>query len=189
MEISYTLIVALMYVTVLSFGFASILTTISQVIRKGNDIQVSPLHLNWLLILLLVHFNMVWHSVLFTNIETWTYHAFLLIVLGPTLAFFAANILVPEPSENVATDSLSDKYFSVIQQFLIFFAIIQLWTLLADYLLGRWATGSAVFNVILLVFSVFLYKTPSAKAHANTLYVVWAVYLVSIVLRSLELID
>ena len=189
MEISHTLIVALMYVTVLSFGFASLLASLAQIIRRGNNIHVSPVHLNWLLILLLVHFNMVWHAVLFTNIETWSYHAFLIIVLGPTLAFFSANMLVPELDENANKDTLIESYFSFIQQFLILFGAIQVWAIASDFILGRGTTGSGIFNIILLVVVIFLYNSRSNKAHVFSIYFIWTVYITSIALRSMGYIN
>ena len=189
MEISYTLIVALMYVTVLSFGLASLLTSLAQIIRRGNGISASPAHLNWLLILLLVHFNMVWHAVLFTNIEAWSYHAFLIIVLGPTLAFFSANILAPEPVANEDNDALNESYFSFIQQFLVLFGAIQLWAIASDFILGRGITGSAIFNILLFLIALFLFKSRSNKVHVASIYFIWAVYITSIALRSMGQIN
>ena len=189
MEISYTLVVALMYVTILSFGLASLLTSLAQIIRRDNNIRVSPAHLNWLLILLLIHFNMVWHAVLFTNIETWSYHEFILVVLGPALAFFSANILAPEPSAAVSYESLTENYFSVIQQLLILFGAIQVWAILSDFILERGATGSAIFNIILLIVAIFLYKSRSNKTHVVSLYFIWAIYISSITLRSMGYIN
>ena len=189
MEISHTLIVSLMYVTVLSFGLASLLTSLAQIIRRGNGISVSFPHLNWLLILLLAHFNMVWHAVLFTNIEAWSYHAFLVIVLGPTLAFFSANILVPEPNDKPGDESINESYFSFIQQFLVLFGAIQLWAIVSDFILDRGATGSAIFNIILLMVVLFLVKSRRYKAHVISIYFIWAIYIISIVLRSIGYIN
>lgn len=189
MEISHTLIVALMYVTVLSFGLASLLTSLAQIIRRGNHISVSSTHFNWLLILLLVHFNMVWHAVLFTSIETWSYHAFLFIVLGPTLAFFSANILAPEPNTDKSGNVLTEKYFSFIRQFMVLYGAIQIWAISSDFILGRGVTGSAIFNIILLIVSALLYNTRSNKVHVNSMYFIWAVYITSITLRSMGLIN
>lgn len=184
MEISHTLIVALMYVTVLSFGLASILTSLSLIIKRGNDINVSFSHLNWLLILLLVHFNMVWHAVLFTNIEAWSYHSFLLIVLGPTLAFFSSSILAPEPNANASTESLQDSYFSFIRLFLVLYGTIQAWAIAADFILDRGTTGSAAFNIALLLIALILYLSRSTNIHTASIYLIWLIYITSIALRS-----
>ena len=185
MEISYTLIVALMYVTVLSFGLASVLTSLALIIKRGNGFSVSIAHLNWLLILLLVHFNMVWHAVLFTHIDAWTYQAFLLIVLGPTLAFFAANVLAPEPIDSANADTLAQHYFSVIRQFLVLFGAIQLWAIASDFILGRGVTGSAIFNTLLLAVALFLFSSRNNKVHVTGISFIWALYFISIALRSI----
>ena len=188
MQISYTLIVALMYVTILSFGFASLLTSLGMLLQRDNDFRVATIHLNWILILILVHFNMVWHAVLLTNIESWSYHAFLVIVLGPTLAFFTATILAPSPSNNAGHDQLITHYFSLKRQLLILFCAIQVWTIASDFLLERGLTGSALFNVILIIISAILFKSCSEKTHTYSIYIIWAIYITSIILRSLSII-
>jgi len=41
MDISYTLIVALMFITILSFGFANILSSLAEIVNKKNQIHVT----------------------------------------------------------------------------------------------------------------------------------------------------
>ena len=180
MQISYTLIVALMYVTILSFGFASLLTSLGLLLKSDKELRVATIHFNWILILIIIHFNMVWHAVLLTNIVSWSYHAFLIIVSGPTLAFFTATILAPTSSKNASNDQLITHYFSLKDQLLILFCAIQVWTITSDYLLERGLTGSALFNAILIIISAILYKSGSEKMHTYSIYFIWAIYVTSI---------
>ena len=189
MEITYTLIVALMYVTILSFGLASLLTSLGMILRSDNDIKVSYIQLNWILILLIVHFNMVWHAVFFTNIESWSYHAFLAIVLGPTLAFFTATILAPSPSGSEDIHRLISDYFSTSRQLILLFGAIQVWAIASDFLLERGPTGSAMFNILLLLVSAVLFGSGSEKTHTYGIYIIWTIYITSIIFRSLSFIQ
>jgi hypothetical protein len=188
MELSHSFIVALMYVTVLSFGLAGLLTTLATVLNRSNNIQASGVHMHWILILLMVHFNMIWHTVFITKVNDWTYYSFLAITLGPILAFFAASVLTPVPSEQKDQKSLQQQYLGFKSQFLILFAGLQLWTLLADFTVGRDFTGSEAFNVGLFVLAVLLYFKSDYKLHKTLIWVVWALYLGAIVLRNFEVI-
>ena len=189
MEISYTLIVALMYVTILSFGLASLLTSLGLLIKENSTTKVSSVHLQWILILLIVHFNMVWHAVYFTSVESWSYHAFLLIELGPALAFFTALILAPAPVDEPEPERLSSHYFSLKNKLVTLFALLQAWAILADYLVGRGLTGSGLFNGFLMVFSALFITSNGNKVHGFGIYLVWLANLASIVLRSLGIIQ
>lgn len=158
MQISYTLIVALMYVTILSFGIASLLSSLSVIIKKDNGVRVSSLHLQWILLLLLVHFNMTWHAVYLTNVEAWTYYGFIIIILGPVVTFFTATILSPTQGEELTSDKLIEKYMSIKSEVLVLFILTQGWILLSDWVLGRGLVGSAIFNIALILVS-FYYKS------------------------------
>ena len=67
MQVSHTLIVALMYVTVLSFGLAGLMSALAMVIRRGSGPGIASIHIQWIVLLLLVHFSMVWHAVYLTH--------------------------------------------------------------------------------------------------------------------------
>ena len=95
MNISYTLIVALMFITILSFGIANLLSSMAEILNNKKNTKVTIVHLNWIVILLILHFNMAWAAVLLATVKSWPYGTFLFIVLGPILAFFTASIIAP----------------------------------------------------------------------------------------------
>ena len=189
MEISYTLIVALMFITILSFGLAGLLTALADIINNKNNISVSLVHLCWIIILLVIHFNMAWHAVLIATIKTWSYDSFIIIVLGPMLAFFATSIVSPVALGNDTTATIESNYLDIKQRFFVIFGLIQTWTLCADFILQRGITGSGIFNAALLLLAIFMYKSKKYKHHLYGVIIASALYLVSIVLRSLAVID
>ena len=189
MELSHSLIVALMYVTILSFGLASLLTSLSMIIRRGNDVNVSVVHLNWILILAIAHFNMTWQTVVLTTLDTWTYYAFIVVLLGPTFGFFAANILAPSPSPESKSEDLIKTYMGFKRPFLILFSALQIWTLAADLIVGRGLTGSLISNIVLLIVAIFLYTNSNYKVHRVAIVSVWLIYIAAIALRAAEIIE
>lgn len=189
MEISYTLIVALMYVTILSFGLASLLSSLSGLIRKNNGVKVSGVHLHWIIILLVIHFNMTWHAVYLTKVNAWTYMEFILVVFGPILGFFTANLLAPFAKEDRADEDLVNEYFSITHQLLILFISIQCWVILADIILYRGFIGSAILNIALIAISVILLLSRTYKIHKLGIGIVWVILLAGIVMRGLHFIE
>ena len=189
MQISYTLIVALMYVTILSFGLASLLSSLSSLIKKDNNIKVSGVHLHWIIILLVIHFNMTWHAVYLADLETWTYVNFILVVLGPILGSFAATVLTPFSTDDSTKESLVNEYLSIKPQVLLLFISIQCWILLADRILERGLVGSAIINVALILLSVFLLISKKYRLHQVGIGFLWIILLTGIVMRGLHIIE
>lgn len=183
------MIVALLYVTVVSFGLAGLLGNISAALRKGNGIELAPVHMHWILILLVVHFNMAWHAVYITNITDWHYYGFLFIVLGPIIAFFAANAVAPAPLPDTSTEALMKQYWDMKPILVRLFIILQCWTIGADLMLNRGFTGSGILNGLLLLIALALNFSNEKKVHQFGIGGIWLVYVVAIVLRSLGTID
>ena len=99
-----TLLVALMFVTILVMGIGNILMTLADVINRATSAQRAGLHNGWIVLLLLVHFNLFWHTKEILNVEQWDFTGFLLIIAGPVLVFFATSALLTNPSAEEQED-------------------------------------------------------------------------------------
>lgn len=188
MEISYTLIVAIMYVTIISFGLAGLLTSLSTILQKRNTGIVAKVQLNWILILLVVHFNMTWHAVYITSVENWTYFGFVAIVFGPVLGFFTANILSPNSFADATKNHLIEHYLSIKPRILVLFILIQFWILAADRIFERGLVDSAYFNLALIAISVYMLFRKSYKSQQYGITIIWTLLITGLVLRSLGVI-
>ena len=188
MDISYTLIVALMFITILSFGIANLLSSIAEILNHKKDTRVSMVHLNWIVILLIVHFNMAWHAVLIATNESWSYDTFLFSVLGPILAFLTASIIAPCATADKKPATHISNYLDIRQQFFVLFAMIQAWGIGTDYLFHRGATGSSVFNMLLIILAIVMFMTKNYQKHVYGVWVAWGLYITAIILRSLDII-
>jgi hypothetical protein len=189
MNISYTLIVALMFITILSFGVANLLSSMAEILNNKKNTKVTIVHLNWIVILLILHFNMAWAAVLLSTVKSWSYGAFLFIVLGPILAFFTASIIAPCATDDKKPATLISNYLNIRQQFFVLFAIIQAWAIGTDYILQHGATGSNAFNILLIFLAIVMFKTNSYQKHVYGVVVAWSLYITAIVLRSLAIIN
>jgi hypothetical protein len=189
MDISYTLIVALMFITILSFGLANLLASLAEILNSKNNTKVATVHLNWIVILLIIHFNMAWHAVLIATYKSWSYDTFLFSVLGPILAFFTTRIIAPCATVDDKPATLISNYLDIRQQFFVLFAMIQAWGIGTDYLFYRGTTGSTVFNILLIFLAIVMFKTDSYQKHVYGVVVAWSLYITAIVLRSLAIIS
>ena len=189
MDISYTLIVALMFITILSFGFANILSSLAEIVNKKNNVSVSNVHLNWILLLLIIHFNLAWHAVLISTKAEWTYDTFLFIELGPILAFFTTRILAPPEVSDKESSTLEYNFISVRQRFFLIFALIQVWAIGTDFVLKRGFTGSSVFNVLLIILALLMMNTRSYQKQFYGVIIAWCLFLGAIALRGFHIIS
>ena len=186
MDISYTLIVALMFITILSFGIANLLSSMAETLNKKN---VSIVHFSWIVLLLIIHFNMAWHAVLIATNKAWSYDKFLFIVLGPILAFFTAVMISPRETADKKPATLISNYLNIRQRFFVLLAMIQAWSIGADYFFQFGTTGSAAFNILLIFLSVSMAITNAYKKHVYGVVVAWGLYITAIILRSLAIIN
>jgi len=53
-----TLLVALMFVTILSMGIGNILSSLADIFNHATSSRRHPVHISWIVLLLIVHFNL-----------------------------------------------------------------------------------------------------------------------------------
>ncbi|MDW3211892.1 MAG: hypothetical protein R8N23_18625 [Reichenbachiella sp.] len=189
MNLSHTLIVALMFVTIISFGLVNILSSFSSVLNINSKVKASLIHLHWIGILLIVHFNLAWSAVLITSKDTWGYFEFLFLVSGPIVAFFASSVITPGVIDQDDPGAPQKQYFSIVRQFFSLFILIQLWAIGTDFLLQDDLTGSSLFNVVLIVLCVILIKIQKQSLHRYGLILAWGISLAAIILRGFDFIN
>jgi hypothetical protein len=186
MEVSNGLLVAIMFVMLLSLGIVSIITALASIVNRKSDVKVSGMHLNWLVLLLLAHFNIFWHTIDILNVENWEFIGFLYTIAGPILTFFAASIIVPEGSIDDASE-LRDYYFRIARQFFQIFAMVQLWVLGSDLVLHGGFVPPSTLNLIVLALAVVLSISRSEGVHRAGVAVGWLIFLTQLALRGLGL--
>lgn len=185
-EIPTALLVALMFVTVLSMGIGNILATLANVVHTGMKSGSDRLQVSWIALLLLVHLNLFWHTLDLFNIEDWTFSGFVFALSGPILLFFATHTMMAEPSgSGEGTAGGTDTYDECSTRFFIIMALLQAWSVGTDPFLGRDFGVAAIFNVVAIALAVVLAFVPTRRVHILGAWAFWAVFLANAGLRGL----
>jgi len=187
MEVSTTLLVALMYVTILSLGIGNVLGALAEIVRKGRDANLDPVHILWIALLLGAHFNLFWHTLDLLTVERWGFTGFLYVISGPVLIFFCTGILVSELSDSPEAGARA-HYFRVSGQFFLLFALLQIWIVGVDIVLGRGFTGAGAFNAGVFALVLVLAIWRNYPAHVIGAAVAVFIYLAATMLRGMGVI-
>jgi len=125
-----TLIVSIMYITIISIGLGNLLTCISDIV-SGRKQAVSPsnTHLSWLLLLVISYFSFFWETTNILEQEKWNLPGFIAFLSGPILMLFATNLLCTLPE---TIEQRGDHYLDVKNRFFVFLIGTQVWILGLD---------------------------------------------------------
>lgn len=117
---------------VLALGVTQLLSGASELVRSSRAYLA---HAFWVLALFLTHVLLWWAMWDLHDSVSWTFLAFLYLLLGPTLLFFATNLLLPR----AATESMDWEahFFSVRRWFFLSMGTIVVWGILLTWLVGN----------------------------------------------------
>jgi hypothetical protein len=147
MEVSQNLLVAMMFVMVLSIGIGNILMGLSGVLDRNSGIRVDWIPLAWVFVLLLTSLELFWQTVEILSVEEWSFGEFLLVILGPVILLFATSLMLPEASRSSDGDYRA-HYFRVSNRFFTLLALLMLWMVVLDLV---FAGGMGPFSLLNLV--------------------------------------
>ena len=99
MEVSSSLLVAIMFVVILSMGVGNILTALASIVDRRSGIKTYGVHTAWVVLLLLIHFNLFWQMVDIFAVEDWEFLDFLVVISGPILLFFSSSVIISHSKE------------------------------------------------------------------------------------------
>jgi hypothetical protein len=187
MEVTNALLVAMMFVVLLTIGIGNIVMSLAAVIDRRTTIKAAVLHTSWVILLLLVYFNLFWHVLDLLAVQDWKFLDFLYIVSGAILIVFATHVLLPDASSSDAND-LRLHYMGVSHQFFLFMSLLQAWTLGVDFLLGTGLTVASAFNLVALVLFVVLMLSRAPGLHRTGAVTTWILFLAAMAARGAGII-
>ncbi|MGB5268251.1 MAG: hypothetical protein WBN30_16780 [Polyangiales bacterium] len=181
MEKINTLLVAFMFITILTLGIAGVLAELAEVVRDVQRKQRDRLLVGWALLLLFAYFSLFWHTADIALLEEWNFELFLFAETGPVLLLFATQVMLGA----LGADSQGQGHSSVSEsRFFIVFGLLQAWSIATGFVLGVGFTlGSALDAIVLLTCSVLALST-SRRIHVAGLALVWMAYVASVVLDA-----
>ncbi len=175
------LLVAFMFITILTLGIAGILAELAELVRNVERRKPEGLLIGWMLLLLFTYFSLFWHTADIFTAEEWDFWRFLFAETGPVLLLFSTQImlgaLAAEPEGNQNAIVRQSRFF-------VIFALLQVWSIAAGFLVGVGLTLDSVFDGIALVTCVVLASSTSRPLHVAGLTVVWIAYLTGAVLET-----
>lgn len=181
MENINTLLVAFMFITILTLGIAGVLGELAEVVRnverKGRD----RLLIGWVHLLLFAYFTLFWHTADITLLEEWDFGLFLFAETGPVLLLFATQIMLGA----LSAEPEGERDSSVRQsRFFVIFALLQVWSIAAGFVLGTGFTLDAAIDAIVLLTCLVLASSTSRPLHVAGLTVVWIAYVTGAVVET-----
>ena len=186
MEISNTLLAAIMFVMILSMGIMNILSWLAGIVNHRSEQKIGWILVNWLVLLLIAQLNMFWHTLDIISIEELKFGGFLYIVTGPILIFFATSVMLPGESQAESND-MRGHYFGVSRKFFAILALMQLWDMGVDMVLGKGFSGVGIFSVVMLALALVLMSSRHARLHTAGTAVAWVLFLTFVSLRGFGL--
>ena len=184
MEISNALLVAMMFIVLLTMAIGSIIMALAVTVDRRSHLKFDALHTSWMLLLLLLCFNLFWHVLDILSIESWQFLDFLYIIAGAVVILFASHVLVPDASSESSSD-LRRHYFEVAPQFFIFLALAQAWVLGVDFVFGGGFTLPGALNIVAGLTFVILATSRSQMVHVTGTVVSWLLFLTAMTMQTL----
>lgn len=187
MEVSPSLLVAIMFVTILSMGIANLLVGLSSLVDRRTNLKPFGVHTGWVVLLLLIYLNQFWNLFSIFEITSWQFLDFLLALSGPVILFFATSVILPQATNEDAGD-MRAHYFNVSRQFFQYMALLQIWAAVTDLLLLQNLRPLTIVNGLFFVFFLALATNAKEKLHRTALGVAWTLFVVMMALQGAELI-
>jgi len=186
MEVSSALLVAMMFVMVLSIGIGNILMGLSSLLSQRSPREIDWLPTSWVILLLLQHLNMFWHTLTILEAEEWGFGGFLYVVTGPILLFLATSLLLADPVYAGPSDA-QEHYFRVARRFFSILAVLMLWMIGVDFVLGSGFTAAGLWNAGLVVLFLFLANSQAVRLHVTSTGVTWVLLLSLLIARAFSI--
>jgi hypothetical protein len=150
-----TLLVAIMFVTIVVTGLVNILMFLSNLV--AGEHKTDALHASWITLLLVFYLNFFWQTTFILEIEGWDFLSFVGFIIGPIILLFATNLLVAAPEAGELT--MPDRHhFELSGRFFFLLLLVQIWTICLDITLDSvsnltWLAGLMGLVLIVLVIS------------------------------------
>ena len=183
MEVSTSLLVALMFVTLLSMGIGNAVNTLSVIVEKGEKSGYNNLQIGWLGLLLISYFNMFWHIIDLLSVDKWGFPGFLYMMTGPILIYFATAILI-------ATHNESETHKTLIRsRFFVVFILLQFWIITVDMMLEKSLIEHSLLNIIMMLIAFVLVRSQDEKVQRYGLITNLGIVILAVILRGLGVLS
>jgi hypothetical protein len=181
-----TLLVAIMYVTIVATGLVSALMALSDIV--GGQRKTASIHTAWILLLLISYFGFFWETTAILDIEGWDFLSFLAFILGPIVLLFATNLIIAAPDvegPDMPGEAPLDKfYFDLSARFFTMLALVQGWIIGLDVVFESITFATWLTACIGILF-VALAVSRNQRVHVGGAVVVGLAFLSRMLLQAI----
>ena len=185
MEFSNSLLVAMMFVTILSMGIGNVLMALPPLIDRQSHVNVGRLQLAWIVLLLLLHLDLFWQVRVILEREAWSFVEFVFTETGPILLLLATSFLLPDPSREA--DDPFDHYRAAAPLSFTLLAVMMLWIPALDLYFGGALQPENALDVALAALFGLLAVARSARLHVAGTAIAWIVFVCGVGVRAVEI--
>jgi len=158
-----TLLVAIMYVTIVATGLITALMALSDIV--GGRRKTASLHTAWILLLLISYFSFFWETTAILGIEGWDFLSFLAFIAGPIVLLFATNLIVAAPDAD-GDGPLDEFYFDLSARFFTMLALVQAWIVGLDIVFES-ITSDTYLTACIAVLFIVLAISKNQRVHVG----------------------
>lgn len=182
MEVSTSLIVTLMFSSIVGIGVANILMAFAGIMSDSELRLTRSIGAAWLLILLLTFLSMFWNSTHLFRREDWGFALFLFAITGPILLLFATSIMAQRLT--ASRGDAAEESDVGIKRFLILFALVHAWLIGMDQVLDSGWTWLSAGSALLIVTSLMLAFAGNERTRWQFTLFMLAVTIADVALQS-----
>jgi hypothetical protein len=176
-----TLLVAIMFVTILAIAIGNVLMVCAEIAGGLRQPAPGSIQLNWIVLTLFMLLNLFWEAKVLLNVTEWLFAEFLYVIAGPMLLLFASSVITSLGYGEVDNENVSD-FFELSTRFFTMLALHQIWLLGIDF----WFDSFSVLTVIsalLLVLFMSLAITKNIALHKLGATLTWVSYIAVLVFQ------
>jgi hypothetical protein len=179
-----TLLVAIMFVTILAIAIGNILMAYAEIAGGLRRPMPERIQLSWIFLQLFVLLSLFWETTAILDVDDWLFVEFLYVIAGPMVLLFATSVITAPAQDEQGGESHS-HYFGLCRRYFVMLALHEIWILGIDYWYANLNMMSLV-SVALLILFLVLAVSRSLRVHVTGASLAWAGYIVSLVLQTLE---
>ena len=168
-----TLLVAIMYVTIISIGLSNLLMTLSE-LAGGRQPAPDWVHLSWLLLLLVAYLGYYWYTADILAVENWRFIGFAAFLIGPILLLFGTNLIIVLP--HAGSLPPSEHYMAKTSRVFVLLGLFNVGIVGLDFVTDS-ASIETYGAVLVALFCFGLAASRSHKVHKPGAAIAWLLFL------------
>jgi len=177
-----TLLVAIMFVTILAMAIGNTLMTCAEIAGGLRHPMPKHIQLSWIFLMLLALLNLFWETTALLDVNEWLFIGFLYVIAGPMLLLFASGVITA-PAQGEQNGESHSHYFGLSRRFFIMLALHEIWIIGIDYWYANLNVLSLINAAMLLLF-LLLAVSGSIRVHIAGASLTWTGYIVALILRT-----